>query len=252
MYLELIENVAVLRLEAGKANAMRPEFLVGLNRLLDEFEASGAMAVVLTGYDTHFCAGLDLVSLAGYDAKQMNDFMEQLDQTMLRLLSCPKPVIAAMNGHAVAGGCLLAMMADFRILADSKIKCGLNESQLGLSIPLIGRETLEFQLSPESIRTVIEDGNLYLPAKALEMGLVDSVVSPETVLDRALLHGQKLAQEPAEGLTRERRDGRQRALQRLSPSVMDQARQSWLEEWFSETTQEKVSAFATEFSGSAT
>lgn len=105
MRLEMIGDVAVLRLEGGKANAMDDAFLDGLERVLNEFEVSRARAAVVTGYGTSFSAGLNLSALAPLSRGQLRAFLGRFHRVMLRVFVCARPVVAAVNGHAIAGGC---------------------------------------------------------------------------------------------------------------------------------------------------
>src|SRR4051812_21571385 len=116
MRIERSGDVAILRMEAGKANAINAAFLDGLEKLLQG--AAEAGAAVLTGQGGAFCAGLDLPSLMDLDLATMRGFMRRFDEVMMRVFSFTQPLIAAVNGHAVAGGCVLALQADVRIAAD--------------------------------------------------------------------------------------------------------------------------------------
>ncbi|HET9752805.1 MAG TPA: enoyl-CoA hydratase/isomerase family protein, partial [Myxococcales bacterium] len=113
MRVERSGQVAVLRLENGKANAISPSFLAGLRRLIGEI--GDARAAVMIGQGSAFSAGLDLPALVDLDRPAMRAFILGFDEAMLGLFELPVPVVAAVNGHAVAGGCVLALQADVRI-----------------------------------------------------------------------------------------------------------------------------------------
>src|SRR5438477_10858113 len=116
MRIERDGQVALLRLESGKVNAINPAFVEALDGLLGQL--GDARAVVLVGQGNTFSAGLDLPALVGLDLPVMRGFMDRFDKLMLRLFELPLPVVAAINGHAIAGGCVLALQADVRIAAD--------------------------------------------------------------------------------------------------------------------------------------
>src|SRR5215468_9280872 len=128
MRIERQGEVAVLRLESGKVNAIGPAFLEGLNGLLDGL--GDAKAALVIGRGNSFSAGLDLPALVELDRPAMRGFIGSFDRTMLRLWELPIPLVAAVNGHAIAGGCVLALQADLRLAADREAKIGLNETQL--------------------------------------------------------------------------------------------------------------------------
>ena len=129
MQLERVGEAMVLRMRAGKANAMGPAWLERMETLLDDVLAARARALVITGYEGFFSAGLDLPALDALDEQAMGAFMSGFSRTMLRIFELPMPVVAAVNGHAIAGGCVLALQADVRIGAASDFRIGLNEVQ---------------------------------------------------------------------------------------------------------------------------
>src|SRR5262245_26346492 len=131
------DGVAIVRLSAGKANAMSVELLDQIQRAFDEVESSGACAVVVTGYDRYFSAGLALPALIDLDRARMKQFIDHFSRTMARVFDCRLPVVAAVNGHAIAGGCVLALQADVRLMADIDVRIGLNEVQLGIGLPAV-------------------------------------------------------------------------------------------------------------------
>ncbi len=113
------DAIRVLRLAGGKANAMDGALLDGIERLIDDFERGPARAAVLTGYERYFSAGLALPLLIDLDRSAMREFIERFARAMTRVLACEKPIVAAINGHAIAGGCVLALMCDWRICVDA-------------------------------------------------------------------------------------------------------------------------------------
>lgn len=185
MRIERVNEVALLRMEAGKANAIGPTFLHALEALLDEVQASGARALVLTGYDRYFSAGLDLPSLVSLDRPALAEFIGAFGRTMLRLFALPLPLVAAINGHAVAGGCVIALQADHRIMADRDCRIGLNEAQLGLGLPSVVTETLRSQVPAWALRPIALEGRLFAPHEARGLELVNEVVPERELLELA-------------------------------------------------------------------
>ena len=110
--LEWRDGLALVRLTCGKANALNPRSLAAIERALDEAAGGGARGLVLTGYERFFSAGLDLVTLYGFERAAMDQFMARFDAVMLRVFAFPRPVVAAVGGHAVAGGGILALACD--------------------------------------------------------------------------------------------------------------------------------------------
>lgn len=172
MTLMLHDNVAVLQLDNGKANAMNPELLQALEAGLDAFDSGPGHALVLTGYDRFFSAGLDLITVSTLDRAAMGSFMAHFERLMTRVFHCPRPVVAAVNGHAVAGGCILAAQADWRVLARGKVNYGTNETQLGVGLPPAALEPFRNGFHPAAVIRGLLLGELFQPEQALELGLV--------------------------------------------------------------------------------
>ena len=189
-------EVAVLPMRAGKANAIGSAFLDRLSAQLDAVQSSGAAALVLTGEGTAFSAGLDLPELTGLDRPGLERFIRRFSEVMLRVFTLPVPVVAAINGHAIAGGCVLALQADVRLAADGDYRIGLNEVQIGLGLPAVVLETLRCQVSPGSMGPVALEGRLLLPEQAQVLGLVEAVVPAAALLERARARAAELAALP--------------------------------------------------------
>src|SRR3989441_3210689 len=133
MRIERDGEVALIRLENGKANAIGPSFVDRVEPLLGPL--GDARAAVITGQGSTFSAGLDLPALVDLDRVRMRAFVLRFETVMMRVFELPIPLVAAVNGHAVAGGCVLALQADVRIGADREARIGLNETQLGIGLP---------------------------------------------------------------------------------------------------------------------
>jgi enoyl-CoA hydratase len=225
-------GVAVVRLSAGKANAMGVEMLDQIRRAFDEVEASDATAAVVTGYDRYFSAGLALPELVDLDRPAMTRFIDLFSRTLARVFDCRLPVVAAVNGHAIAGGCVLALQADVRIMADVDVRIGLNEVNLGIGLPAVVVESLRYAVTPRALLPIAMEGRLLTPAQALELGLVDEVVPSGELEERATGRARALGGVPAGGFAHVkaalRRPARE-ARVRTEPEETER----WLDTWFS-------------------
>jgi enoyl-CoA hydratase len=200
MGLEFVDQVAVLRMDFGKANAIGEGFLERMSALFDEASARKARALVLTGDGRIFCAGLDLPALLDRTTDEIGGFIDRFSTFMLRLFELPIPVVAAVDGHAVAGGCVLALQTDFRIMSAGTI--GLNEVRIGVGLPAVVLETLKLQVSPQALRTIALEGRLFEPDAALRIGLVDEVVPPDRLVARATEKAREMGALPAVAFAR--------------------------------------------------
>ena len=238
MQLERVGEAMVLGMRAGKANAMGPSWLVRMESLLAEAVAARARALVVTGYEGFFSAGLDLPALDALDEQGMGSFMSGFSRTMMRLFELPVPVVAAVNGHAIAGGCVLALQADVRIAASADFRIGLNEVQLGIGLPAIVIESLRAQMPPPSLLPIALEGRLFSPEEALSIGLVHEVVPPDRLEQRAVARAMELGALPGSAFATVKHSLRAPVAQRVRDlAAQDAAR--WAESWLGDEARER-------------
>jgi enoyl-CoA hydratase len=186
-------DIAVLRMRHGKVNALDIELCEHTTRRLEELGTSSVQAVVLTGQAGIFSAGVDLLRALEGDAGYLRDFLPVLRKLFDVVFFYPKPVVAAINGHAIAGGCVLACAADQRLMARGAGRIGVTELLVGLPFPAIALEIMRSTAVPAYFREVIFGGGRYLAEAAATRGLIDAVVDPETLLASAVDAAQALA-----------------------------------------------------------
>jgi|SRR5438105_2253768 len=235
MQLERVGEVAMLRMRAGKANAIGAPWLARMDQLIDE--ASGARALVITGYEGFFSAGLDLPALAPLGRGEMAAFIASFARTMLRIFELPLPVVAAVNGHAVAGGCVLSLQTDRRIAAEGDFRIGLNEVQLGIGLPAVVLETLRCQLPAPSLFPIAQEGRLLAPAEARALGLVDEVVPAQRLEARALERAAELGALPREAFAAVKSALRAPVARRVRDGL-DADAERWMATWFTDAARE--------------
>lgn len=180
------DGVAVLRIEHGKANAIDTDLFDALNDQLDALETSDAKGVVVTGTGGNFSAGVNLFKVLDGGADYLRDFLPALSQGVRRLFSLSRPVVAAVNGHAIAGGYILAAACDYRIMTSGKGKVGVTELLVGVPFPATAMEILRFHFTDREIQEKVYSGRLVGAAEALEAGWVDRLTDPEKVVDEAV------------------------------------------------------------------
>ena len=235
-------DVAVLRIEGGKANALTPKLLEDIERTIDGFEESPARAAVLTGYERYFSAGLALTHIIDFDRDELRGFIEHFSRVMTRVFVCSKPIVAAINGHAIAGGCVIALMCDFRVSADdASIRIGLNESKLGIGLPAIVVEGLRVAVPPASFVPIALEGALFDPARALALGLVDELSAGSELLARATARAEALAASGALAVPQIKHALRAPSLDTLARSSELEV-ERWLDTWFSPEAQQRLRA----------
>ena len=188
-------GIAVVRIDRPPANALDLELLEEGHRACEELAAGDPDAVVLTGRDGFFSAGVDLKlapTLSDEDERRMVAGINRLFAGWYRF---PRPVVCAVNGHAIAGGLILALCADYR-MGSTEGKLGLTEARAGIPYPAVAMAVVKAELSPRIARLLVLGAELVDPPAALDLGLVDELADPSLVLDRALEVAGELARLP--------------------------------------------------------
>jgi enoyl-CoA hydratase len=213
-----LENgVAVLAVDDGKANAVGHGFLDAVNDGLDKAE-SEAQAVLLTGRDGVFSAGFDLKEIQqGPEAAAA--LVNRGAQLMLRLFSYPLPVVAAASGHAIAAGAFILLAADTRIGAAGDFRIGLNETAIGMSLPVFALELSRERLSKRHQTASFIQAQLYDPEAAKQVGFLDEVVAPDQLLPTAMAQAAALGELPTEAYTANKLILRQAAIATIKDSI---------------------------------
>jgi enoyl-CoA hydratase len=197
LHLGVEAGLLTLRIEHGRANALDQELLADLAAAFGRLEAdAGLRAAVLTGTGHIFSAGVDLQRVLEGGAAYVRALVPQLAATLHRVFACAKPVVAAVNGHAIAGGCVLAAACDYRLMARGPATIGVPELLVGLPFPLVAIEILRFATSTAHLQELVYRGATYTTDAAYERGLVDEVVSGDDVVDGARAAALRLAAEP--------------------------------------------------------
>ena len=212
-----------LVLEAPGKNALGTELMREVQARLTT--AAGA-PVLLTGSGDAFSAGLNLVEIAAFDEPGMRAYLELLEETIRALFLYPGPVVAFVNGHAIAGGCIFTLCCDHRVCSpDSKIKVGLNEVALGLRFPRSILQLVRRRVAPQSLDEVVLGAQLHAPQEALRLGMVDELGDLELARTRLAT----LARHPAEIYAGTKAELREGVLVELAQrrAFMDAALPTW-------------------------
>jgi enoyl-CoA hydratase len=186
-------GVAVVTMMHGKANALDIEFCNAIAEQFEKLRTAPAEAVVLTGQGRMFSAGVDLVRLSDGGADYVRRFLPALHRLYDTLFFFPKPVVAAVNGHAIAGGCVLECCADKRIAARDGGRIGVTELLVGVPFPPLAFEVMKFATPPRYLADGMYSGATFTPDVALARGLVDELAEGPALLDRAIAAAETLA-----------------------------------------------------------
>ena len=235
--------LAVLRLDKSRGNAI-DEGLVGeLRQACADLEADDSVRGVLlaSAHPKLFCPGLDLVSLVEYDRARLQRFMSAFGLMLSALYGLRKPVVAAVSGHAVAGGCILAMAADWRVLRRGGVSIGLNEVKVGVPLPLSVTTLLRATVPPGSLSRVALLGRNFADEEALAAGLADELADGQSFERTCLARLQEFAEKDPYSLAVTKTYLRADALRQMKAEGPVAAAE-WLDGWFSPGTQARIHA----------
>jgi 3,2-trans-enoyl-CoA isomerase len=235
--------VRELRLDRPPANAFSPELILALRRAVETAPRDGARALVLSGAPRRFSGGLDVPLLLTLDRPAIDGVWRDF-YALLRAIACSNiPIAAAITGHAPAGGTVLPMFCDWRVVAAGDWMIGLNEVQVGLPLPPVIYRALERLVGPRQAERLAVEGLLISPAEAATIGLVDEVVAPEQVVESAVAWCQKLLSLPPEAMAITRRQARA-DLVRWFEADMTRELEQVSERWWAEETRSVLRSLA--------
>lgn len=235
--------VRELRLDRPPVNALNPALMAELRAALGRAGSDGCRAVVLSGAPGRFSGGLDVPALLRLDRTEIQATWE-LFFLLLKDIACsPIPIVAALTGHSPAGGTVLAIFADYRVLAEGRFLVGLNEVQVGLPVPVVLHRALVHVVGARQAERLAVGGLLVDPAEALRLGLVDEVVPPDQVIPRAVAWAAELLRRPATAMMATRQLARH-DLRQAFDEVTPRAIEAIVEQWFSAETQGVMQALA--------
>jgi len=197
-----------LRLNRPPANALTRELIVALRQAVEAAPQESSQAVILSGSPGRFSGGLDVPVLLGYDREAIAGLWQDFYALLKALAGSSIPIAAAITGHAPAGGTVLPLFCDFRVMADGDFKIGLNEVQVGLPLPPVILAGLRRLVGPRQAERLAVGGSLISPQEALAVGLVDEVCPGEQVIERARQWCESLLAVPTQAMAATRRVAR--------------------------------------------
>ena len=234
--LERVGRVALLRIDRPPANAIDLELAKEFSVTLEGIDDSDAIsALVLTGVGNCFCAGLDLKALPSYDRNQQEAMIMQLNHLFGGLYGLRLPTIAAVNGHAIAGGVILTLACDYRIGAQGDYKIGLAEARVGVPFPVSAMTIVQSELRPDIARTMVLTARNSSPQEAKSMGVLDELIPPELLMSRAIEVAEEMATLPRDVFSRIKSQLRATALSRID-DAMSHPKEPMLDSWLTEET----------------
>lgn len=224
--------VATFWLNRPPANAIDLNFAAELEAAFAPLSSAADVgAIVMTGTGSCFCAGLDLKLVPQYSVEQQRAMVSIVNRTIARLYACTVPVVGAINGHAIAGGLILALACDYRVGTTGACKLGLTEARAGIPFPAAAMTVLQAEVAPNVARVMTLQAENMGADAALSRGLLDELQPPARVLSRAIEVAQDLASIPRDAYARIKHQLRARPMAAIDETLAratDPSLESWL------------------------
>jgi enoyl-CoA hydratase/carnithine racemase len=238
---ELRETVVILKLNRSVTN---PINLGLINNLSDHIKTSidekGVAGIILTSANDKFLSiGFDIPELIDLSEKDFKYFYTSFNQLCMDLYTFPKPLVAAITGHAVAGGCILTLCCDYRFIAEGKKLMGLNEIKLGVPLPYPADRVLRQIVDDRNARRILDTGDFFPPEETFAMGLVDEVMPQEEVVEKAIRKVESLREQSLDAFTMIKRNRTEKVRAEIEASLAAKE-EIFIEMWYSTETRKKL------------
>jgi enoyl-CoA hydratase/carnithine racemase len=234
--------VRELRLARPPANALTPELIAALRAAVSS-TGPDVKALVISGAPGFFSGGLDIPRLVTLDRAAIHAAWRDLYGLLYALAASPLPIAAAITGHAPAGGCVIGLFCDLRVMAEGDYKIGVNEVAVGIPLPPVIHRALARQVGPRQAERLNTTGVLVPAADAVRIGLVDEAVPLDRVVARAIERLQALLALPPRAFAETRRRARADFVA-LFDTVGPEEIETVLDDWWSAETQAVLRAIA--------
>jgi 3,2-trans-enoyl-CoA isomerase len=188
------DGTAILTLRRGKVNALNEALVNELHGIFQGLETDDSVSsVILTGHGKFFTFGFDIPEFLGYTKDAFIRYLRAFTGLYTYIWMFPKPVVMAINGHAIAGGCMMAMAGDYRVMVSGKARISLNEITFGSSVFCGCVEMLKFWVGGQRAQRIVYSGDMYTADQALDLGLIDHMSSAEGLAGHAIDVARTLA-----------------------------------------------------------
>lgn len=230
------EGIVTLTLTRGKVNALNEPLVEELEGCFENLEKDKTvMSVILTGKGKFFSFGFDIPEFMSYSKDAFIKYVKKFTNLYTYMFMFSKPIIAALNGHTIAGGCMLATACDYRIMVSGKAKISLNEISFGSSVFAGSVEMLKFCVGQKNAELILYSGTLYSADEALKLGLIDQVSSEDNFTDEVRKIADDFAQKNMVAFSSIKGLLRKPIAERMIKREKDSIRE-FIDIWYSEKT----------------
>lgn len=235
------DNVVIVRLNRGVTNPMNIELVNELakafQRVKRDIDVHGL--VLSSSNEKFFSIGFDIPQLFELDREDFTSFYQAFNDMCLDLYTLPKPTVAAITGHAIAGGCIVALCCDYRFVAEGRKLMGLNEIKLGVSVPYLADCVLRSMVGVRIARDIVDTGEFYRAEQSFQMGMVDGVVPLERVLSESIEKSKSLGALPQRAFELIKRN----RVESVKEQFLQRRREKerlFIDRWYSDETRERL------------
>ena len=235
------DAVAVVKLDRGVTNKLNLECVRELAAALQRVRADPQVqALVLSSANAKFFSiGFDIPQLYELSEEDFRLFYGAFNQTCIELYTLPKPTVAAITGHAIAGGCILALCCDYRLIGEGRKLMGLNEVNLGVPVPYLADCLLRSLVGARYGREILEMGEFYRAEESLQMGMVDQVLPLEKVLPESIEKARQLGLMPQQAYKAIKRN-RVEGIEAQIRAHWEEKQRFFVECWYSDETRQRL------------
>ncbi|MFO1109753.1 MAG: enoyl-CoA hydratase/isomerase family protein [Bradyrhizobium sp.] len=238
-------KTVLVTLRRPPANALNIELTEEIASVFSDLgQDDDVKSVVLTGHGKSFCAGVDLKIVPTFDRGDQRRMVNALNRAFCSVFACPLPVVGAINGHAIAGGLVLALCCDWRIASKTPFLAGLTEVRVGVPYPVAAMEVARHELRSDVARRLVLFGDNIASTDAMEAGVFDEAIDAGELLQRALAKAEQFAVLPQAAFAQTKRQLRSSAIEAIDAAIA--GAEPLLDKWLSRQT---VAAAATVLAG---
>jgi 3,2-trans-enoyl-CoA isomerase len=235
------DQVVVLKLDRGVTNPINLKLLQEMAKILRmmRYDTDSRAVVLTSSNEKFFSIGFDIPELIELGRNGFLKFYRAYNRICMDLYAFPKPIVAAITGHAIAGGCILALCCDYRFIAQGRKLMGLNEVKLGVPVPYPGDCMLRELVGARAARDMLDSGEFYEPEQLLAMGVVDGVAPLEDVLPAAIERAATLGACPHQAYALIKRN-RGAPVEAQVNKRLEERQRAFVDLWFSDEARERL------------
>ncbi len=239
--MDFIDGVALVQLNRGVTNALNLQVIQELSESLQQVKSDPeTKGMVLTSSNRKFfCIGYGLTELYGISKEEFTVFYKAFNQFCLDLYTFLKPTVAAVTGHAIAGGCALTLCCDYRYIAEGRKLMGFNVVKIGIPVPYMVNCLLLNLVGYRHTRDISESGEFYEPDQLLKMGIVDNIFSEDEIIERAVEKVGTLSELPRKAYEITKQNRIEQVKQQITEHL-EEKEHHFIECWSSPETQKLI------------